>query len=486
MKIWDATTGKEKATVYAMNGSDFIIKTPDYYYYATKNAKKEIGFTFGIKFYPFEQYDLQYNRPDIVLERLGMASPEMIRALNLAYQKRLLKSGFSEEMFGDDFHLPEIKIRDGDKLSVSTTEPSLALNIVATDSIYKLDRINIWINDVALYGSNGYSLRENNTSEYDGNITLTLSRGINRIRVSCMNEKGVESLRETAEMLYIPSGSEKPDLHLIVIGASEYTDKDWNLNYAAKDAQDVATLFSTRKGDYNKINTTILVNRDVTRENILKLRQGLMKTNVDDLVLVFYAGHGLLDENLDYYLATYDIDFARPSVNGLSYGELNSLLDSIPAREKILLIDACHSGEVDKEETVLADVNAVKDNDVVFRGARPRGYQSNATISYNNSFELMKEMFSDLRKGTGAMVISSAGGGEFAFEGAQWKNGVFTWSLREGLISEKADKNKDDIITVSELQNYILNNVTKLTDGRQKPTMRQENIENDFVIWRKN
>lgn len=481
VKIWNASSGSEVATLYAMNNSDFIITTPDYYYYATKNAKKEIGFTFGIKFYPFEQYDLQYNRPDIVMERLNCASPEMIRALNMAYNKRLQKSGFTEEMFTNDFQIPEITINEAEKIPISTENSKLNLSISTKDKKYYLDRINVWINDVALYGSNGMSLKILNVKQHEVNIPVSLSYGLNKIRVSCMNSAGVESLRETVE-IFCTSEGEKPNLFIIAIGASEYSDKDWNLNYAAKDAQDIANLFAERKNDYSKIISTILINKDVTTENILKVKNALTNTKVNDMVIVFYAGHGLLDENLDYYLATYNINFNNPSSGGLSYDDLNSLLDSIPAREKILLIDACHSGEVDKEETIVAEITTNKD--ITFRGARPRGFQSNSTISYNNSFELMKELFSDLRKGTGAMVISSAGGGEFAFEGSEWKNGVFTWSFRQGLSSGKADKNKDDIITISELQEFILNNVVKLTDGKQRPTMRQENIENDFEIWR--
>lgn len=482
MKIWENKTGKEIATVFAMNTSDFIITTPDYYYYATRNAKKEIGFTFGIRFYPFEQYDLQYNRPDIVMGRLGCASPEMIRAMNLAYHKRLQKSGFSEEMFSSDFHLPEALIEDVADIPFATSNPVLNIKIKASDDKYYLDRINVWVNDVAIYGANGYSLRDQQVNRFEESVAINLSHGINRIRVSCMNEKGVESLRETAEITLNVAVDVKPDLYIFVIGASEYANKEWNLNYAAKDAQDVASMFQSQKGNFGKINTTILVNSDVTTENVMRIRQQLMKTRVDDKVLVFYAGHGLLDENLDYYLATYQVNFEKPSEGGLSYDKLNSLLDSIPAREKILLIDACHSGELDKEETIMADVK--DQNGIVFRGARPRGFTSGSEISYNNSFELMKEMFSDLRKGTGAMVISSAGGGEFAFEGSQWKNGVFTWSLREGLLSGQADVNRDRVITVSELQKYVVGKVTALTGGQQKPTMRQENVENDFVIWK--
>ena len=65
----------------------------------------------------------------------------------------------------------------------------------------------------------------------------------------------------------------------------------------------------------------------------------------------------------------------------------------------------------------------------------------------------------------------------------EWNNGAFTYSLIRGLRSGKADANKDGEITVSELQAYVLKTVPELTKGQQRPTFRQENLDNDFRLW---
>jgi hypothetical protein len=38
-------------------------------------------------------------------------------------------------------------------------------------------------------------------------------------------------------------------------------------------------------------------------------------------------------------------------------------------------------------------------------------------------------------------------------------------------------------ITVSELQAYVIEQVRKLTQGGQNPTVRRENLESDFVVY---
>ncbi len=205
--------------------------------------------------------------------------------------------------------------------------------------------------------------------------------------------------------------------------------------------------------------------KDATKSNILKAKEKLMQSKVDDEVIVFVACHGMLDKNLDYYLATSNIDFYSPEKNGLAYNDLEGLLDGIPARKKLLLMDACHSGEVDKPEysnTTFAELpgQEIKTGVVKMRAFKPikqanssndKNDANNTTSAFKpmgleNSFELMKELFTDLRRGSGAMVISSAGGGEFAFEGNNWQNGVFTYCLIDGLKTGKADQNGDNTI----------------------------------------
>ena len=156
------------------------------------------------------------------------------------------------------------------------------------------------------------------------------------------------------------------------------------------------------------------------------------------------------------------------------------------ARKKLLLIDTCHSGEVDKEESELVVSNTSGEGTVTsrsFRGVKVANKKGDGpSLGLQNSAELVQELFADLRRGSGAMVISSAGGAEYAYEAEEWSNGVFTFAVLEGLSKKKADENQDGEIRVSELRDYVTNRVQSLTQGKQTPTSRRENLEYDFRI----
>ncbi len=483
MKMWDLKSGNEIANFITYSNKDYFVITPDNYYLSSKNGVKVVAFVLDNNAYPPEQYDIHFNRPDIILKRIGLVSDELIDAYYRAYLKRLKKMNINENIFNCDYQLPEIKLLT-QKIPLNTEEKNLKLSVKAEDAKYNLEKLNVYINDVPVYGSAGINLKSYNSREFQTELNLELSKGNNKIQISALNEKGAESLFKTIEIKY-QSKISKPDLYILSIGASEYSNSKYCLRYASKDANDVAEFMAMNREKFNDVKTLKILDKEVIKENIIKAKDFLMQSKVDDVVIIFVAGHGLLSKLFDYYYATFDIDFLNPELKGVTFEELENLLDGIPARIKALFMDTCHSGEVDKEEIQEIKRKKVEIGNVVFRSVGESEYVSKKEkkLGLKNASQLLQEMFVDLRRTSGAAVISSSGGLEFAWEGGNFKNGLFTYCLLEGLKTRNSDLNNDGDITISELRNYVGDKVEKLTNGAQKPTFRRENFDFDFVIW---
>ncbi|WP_051797234.1 caspase family protein [Catenuloplanes japonicus] len=66
----------------------------------------------------------------------------------------------------------------------------------------------------------------------------------------------------------------------------------------------------------------------------------------EDLLLVYFAGHGLLDENGDLHLALHGTD-PRPErlgITALPFAMVNRAIRESPARTRVLILDCCFSG----------------------------------------------------------------------------------------------------------------------------------------------
>jgi hypothetical protein len=131
-----------------------------------------------------------------------------------------------------------------------------------------------------------------------------------------------------------------------------------------------------------------------------------------------------------------------------------------------MLIDACHSGEIDKEE--VQKYNSIPANSNGTSRGNIKLYPAGTTVGMQNSFELMQELFVSVGKYTGATIISAAGGTQFAQERGDLKNGVFTYSILEYMKDKSS-------CTVNELKRYVNMRVPQLTNGLQVPTTRTEN-----------
>ena len=476
---------------YLCNEKCSLAITPDYFYLSRGNPHQVLGFSKGLEPYPLEQFDLRLNRPDTVLERLG-APKEAIETAKSLREKRLKRMGVTEEMLKPDFHLPELQIV-GD-VPATTAKDQLDLQIKAADDKYPLDRLRVYVNNVPVNGRDGELLRDQKTQNLEKTIPIKLASGRNKIQVSVLNSAGAESLYANAEV-NCTAERPKPKLYAVAMGVSQYDRPEWCLKYAAKDATDlIGKLKAKAVSSYSEVKPLLLTDKEVTKESATKIKEFLSTATIDDTVLIFMAGHGLLDDKYDYYFGTTDIDPAKPSERGMPYEAIDTILAEVPSLKKALLMDTCHAGELDQDEKkelaasdgkgVPVATNTSLNGKVAMRSIGTRGMTVKAVEGAkgkNDWYEKLQDMFVDLRRGSGATVISSSQGAEYAFESSEQSNGLFTYSLMEALDG-KATPNKDSQITISSVGDYVKKRVQDLTKGKQNPNLRGVNLEEDFAL----
>jgi WD40 repeat protein len=482
VKLWSLEDKALIATIIPFEDKEFVFVTEDNHYLITKGAMDEIGFKSGDQYFHPDQFDLKYNRPDLVLAKLEYTDSSLIKAYKKAYQKRLRKMNFTEDQLSEEFHLPTAEITNGLEIPRNTDQDFVELDIELNDSKHKLDRLNVWVNEVAFLGMQGKSLRDLDTKTHKQRIKVPLANGANKIEVSVLNQTGAESYKQRIDVT-TTAGKQKPGLYLLTIGVSQHQKSEFNLEFAHKDAKDLASTFQ-RSTYFEYVKTKTLINDDVKLESIDEAKTFLEQADINDIVIVFVAGHGVLDDNFDYYFASYDMDFHDPAKRGIPYEKIESLLDGIKAIKKLLFLDTCHSGELDKEDIDgTKQTGDTEDGELIFRGVRKIVELKDNPFGLKSTNELMKTLFMDLRRGTGATIISSSGGAEFSIEGGAFKNGLFTYCLIQALTTNAADLNKDRHVSVSELQIYVREQVKVLSEGRQTPTSRLQNNELDYWVW---
>ena len=232
----------------------------------------------------------------------------------------------------------------------------------------------------------------------------------------------------------------------VVIGVGQYASEDIpDLEFAGADARAVYDfLTSSAAGPFEEDHIRFLSDGEATgaamREALFVF---LQQADWDDLVFIYYAGHGAPDpqrpDNL--YLLPTDSDLDALASTAFPMWDVKTALRrQISAERVIVIADACHSA-------------GTADGDVV--GGGP----DNAIAGG------FAQLFSPSRR----LMMTAADTNEFSLEDARWGgHGVFTAFLLEALEGS-GDVNGDGVVTFSEIFDYVNNSVVSATEGRQNP-----------------
>jgi hypothetical protein len=139
--------------------------------------------------------------------------------------------------------------------------------------------------------------------------------------------------------------------HALLIGIGSYAHAaQINVPQTVADTQALAaTLVRPESCGYPDDQVTLLHDNAATRSGLLIALDALAnQVGPDDTVFLFYAGHGDYSED-GYELTTHDSRFQEGKLvagSGLRAGEFTEKLRAIKAKRLLLMVNACHAGEL--------------------------------------------------------------------------------------------------------------------------------------------
>jgi len=205
----------------------------------------------------------------------------------------------------------------------------------------------------------------------------------------------------------------------VVVGANIGDDDEKPLKYAERDAQRMATVLR-ELGGVGQDDLVLLLgpNADTFALTLESTFEKLESSRDEVVLFVYYSGHA---DSTAIHLGGTRFPLAK----------LKTTLERAPADVKVLVLDACRSGEVTR-----------------VKGAVPA-----------EPFELDSSQWD---VGQGIAIITSAASGEDAQESDRIRGSFFTHHFVSGLLGA-ADSTQDGVVTLSEAYEYAYRETLRST-----------------------
>ena len=476
VQIHDGSSFALKFTLMPKGKGEWIAYTPDGYFASSLNGTEGLSWNVGEDYLPFSALREKFEKPELIRQALAPARndtpapPPVVdkQVGNLTNPDSAKPVQFDADAFSPPY---DIRIDGAEERQTAAESEAVTVLVERKRTSAEPYQLRFTVNGRELKGAVGARglKKVSACASASGACTekhvfsADLVPGNNIIQVSLgykgmwLNPQTVIVQRQATKAADKPLAM-LPRLWFFAVGVSDYAKPDLSLKYPHADAQALADLLRAQKGRlYSEVNTKVLTNAEATTQKLtVEMNRFLKGASQQDLIVLFFAGHGILDNDQTLYFVSYDANPEEP-YTGLNVSSIQELLNKRPQSQKALLwLDICHSGAAG--ETTRA-----------------------ASIGSDEAIKL-------LAQGTGVKVMTSSTGREYSLEGPDYLNGhgAFTAALLEGLNGQ-ADKkvgDGDGYVSVLELETYVARRVPEITKGKQHPTTAYSSKFQDYPVMR--
>ena len=281
-------------------------------------------------------------------------------------------------------------------------------------------------------------------------FTVALVEGPNDIEVYAASEDGSWESEPAHLALRYRGKQADPQLYVVAVGVGQYAEPTMNLRFADDDARAIAAVFRTRGPAIygkDKVHVTEVIDEKATKAGIREaLTQVSTQAHPQDTMLLLLAGHGIV-LGQRYYFIPHEFKHGAGDINqdvrrqGLPEDELDELVRAIPAHNRLVIYDTCHSGGV-------MSISRIARNPFAFRGALER-----------------------LSRSTGCFTIAATAASDEAKELPELGHGALTYALLAGLgavdrgpLAGQAIKSEHAIVEVRDWLQFAQEKVPLLTE----------------------
>jgi WD40 repeat protein len=368
LTVWDSVRGDQLATLVSGKKSDWLAFTPDGFFDGTPGAWNTIPFHFRsdlTALFEPEQFFNQFYQPGLVADIIK--NGESIRTI-LA-KRRISRSTLDISKYrGSRLAVVDLRMESSKEAAVHTK--TVALRLELQDKGSGVQDCRIFRNDSLVHFEHGI------ISLPTIRLTTQLASGSNRIKAYCFNRDGLKSKDST---ISVEAGSRAivPKAYIVAVGIDRYENEDFNLRFAVADAVDMADTLARnfkRIGNFQPV-PFLITDHAATKPAILQTLAQLSgeatprptealpdlrkieKAGPDDIVVIFFAGHGMTVGDR-YYLVPHDLGYKGRRLalstggmgilqaHSISDLELQAALEKLNASHSVLIADACESGQV--------------------------------------------------------------------------------------------------------------------------------------------